>query len=73
MANKLLKIYNVAKPENYTNKKGEDKVKWYTLGTLKVYENDKMFLKLFHMESDLLLFEQKGFTDQDKIKLEENN
>lgn len=56
---KFLKGYNISKPEQFTNKNGETKTKWYTVGSLKQYDDGKMFIKMFHMSEDLVCFEIK--------------
>lgn len=70
---KLIKIFSVSKPEKYTNKEGKEKVKWYKVGTIKEYDNGTKFLKLYFLEKDLVIFEEKGWKKDDLKKLDKEN
>jgi len=55
-----MEFYSVVSKKTYTNKNGEEKVKWLNIGTLKKTNDGKMFLELNHMPNEsFYVFEQK--------------
>lgn len=56
---KLEKFFSICKPEKYTNKEGKEKTKWYKIGTLRVYDNGRQFVKIYILNEDFVCFEDK--------------
>lgn len=64
---KIVKIYNLTRPEEYFSKKeNKKKARWYDIGKMTMFDNGKIMVKINFIEGNIQAFEMKGYTKTDK-------
>ena len=54
-----MKFQDLCVKKTWTNRDGEEKVKWQKIGVLKTTDEGKMFVDIFHISEDVYVFDQK--------------
>jgi hypothetical protein len=62
-----MQLYNICTKKDY-EKNGENKSKWYKVGIMKITDNGKKYIKLFHQpNTEFYVFDREEF-QQSSIK-----